>query len=157
MNKAYKQIVREQCAGMLGKATDLLSQLVLPKEGWIRTARKALGMSGSALSHRLNSSRTGAAYLEKAELEGKITINKLREAAEALDCHLVYGFVPNISIEDTISKQAEFKARSLSNQADAHMMLEAQSLSDQELEVEVMRLKQQLIRDMPNDFWKTSK
>ena len=60
----------------------------------------------------------------------------------------------NTSIEGTITKQAELKARSLSNQADTHMLLEAQSLSAKELEVEVMRLKQQFIREMPNDLWK---
>lgn len=156
MTDRYKQIAREQCAQIVTKAVAPLSQLILPKEGWIKAARKALGMSGSALSQRLNSSRTAAAYLEKAELEGKITINKLKEAAEALNCRLVYGFVPNDPIEETISKQAELKAQSISAQADTHMMLEAQSLSREELEAEVMRLKWQFIRDMPNDLWKLS-
>lgn len=155
MADLYKQIAREQCSNLITKAAVSLSQQLFPHEGWIKTVRKALGMSGIALSQRLNSHRTGAAYLEKAEIEGKITINKLKEAAEALDCRLVYGFVPNTSIEESISKQAEFKARLLSDYADTQMMLEAQSLSKDELEREILRLKEKFIREMPNDLWKT--
>jgi len=150
----YKQITREQYSRLIGKAAVLLSQLLPPKEGWIRTVRKAMGMSGSDLSKRLNNSRTGAAYLERAELDGRITVNKLKEAAEALNCRLVYGFVPNISIEDSISQQAELKARTLSDYADTQMMLEAQSLTKQELEKEILRLKEKFIREMPRDLWK---
>ena len=155
MANLYKQIAREQYSHLIGKAAVSLSQQVFPKEGWIKTVRKALGMSGIALSQRLNCNPTGVNYLEKAELEGKITMNKLKEAAEALDCRLVYGFVPNTSIEESISKQAELKARSLSDYADTQMMLEAQSLSNDELEREISRLKEKFIREMPNDLWKT--
>jgi len=35
------------------------------------------------------------------------------------------------------------------------MMLEAQSLSNDELEREISRLKEKFIREMPNDLWKT--
>lgn len=154
MTNLYKQIAREQYSQLIGKAAASISQLSFPKEGWIRTVRKALGMSGSDLSKRLNSSRTGAAYLEKAELDGRITVNKLKEAAQALDCRLIYGFVPNTSIEESISQQAELKARLFSDYADTQMMLEAQSLSKKELEKEVLRLQEKFIREMPNDLWK---
>ena len=154
MTNLYKQIAREQYSILIGNAAALLSQLSFPKEGWIKTVRKALGMSGSDLSKRLNSSRTGAAYLERAELDGRITVNKLKEAAEALNCRLVYGFVPNASIEESISQQAEQKARAISDYTDTQMMLEAQSLSKQELEKEIARLKEKLIREMPFDLWK---
>ncbi|NOX09215.1 MAG: mobile mystery protein A [Gammaproteobacteria bacterium] len=154
MANAYKQLAREQYTTLVNTAALSLSRLVFPKEGWIRSVRKALGMSGSDLSKHLNSSRTGAAYLEKAEVDGRITINKLKEAAEALDCHLVYGFVPNTSIDESISKQAELKARHLSQYVDTQMVLEAQSLSPKELKAEILRLKEKLIREMPNDLWK---
>ena len=150
----YKQVAREQYSKLIGKVAASLSQQVFPKEGWIKTVRKALGMSGSNLSKRLNASRTGAAYLERAELDGRITVNKLKEAAEALNCRLVYGFVPNTTIEEIINHQAEQKARSISDYTDTQMMLEAQSLSKQELEKEVLRLKEKFIREMPNELWK---
>jgi len=44
MADLYKQIAREQYSHLIRKAAISLSHQVLPKEGWIRTVRKALGM-----------------------------------------------------------------------------------------------------------------
>ena len=48
--------------------------------------------------------------LEKSEENGAITLKKLRHVAEAMDCHLVYALLPNISMEETIAAQAKVLA-----------------------------------------------
>jgi predicted DNA-binding mobile mystery protein A len=66
----------------------------VPKEGWVRTVRKALGMSGAQLAGRLGLSRNRISVLERKEVESEITLNQLRDLAEQLNCDLTYALVP---------------------------------------------------------------
>jgi predicted DNA-binding mobile mystery protein A len=66
----------------------------IPEGGWIKSARKAVGMPGSELALRLGISRQGVAEMEKREVGGTITLNSLTAAAEQLGYELVYAFVP---------------------------------------------------------------
>jgi predicted DNA-binding mobile mystery protein A len=86
------------------------AQVSLPSIGWVKTIRQALGMSVVQLARRLGISRTSVYKIEKREIERSITIAQLDRVAEALDCHLSYYLVPNISIEATIRKRARIKA-----------------------------------------------
>ena len=47
-----KHIILEQYQAKLGQLPDLKG-IVRPREGWIRTLRKALGMSASQLASRI--------------------------------------------------------------------------------------------------------
>ena len=156
MNAKYKQIAREQYSKQINQAAGFAS-ISQPKEGWIRAVRSALAMSGAALSKRLGGHRTTAAYLERSELDGSITLKKMQQAAEAMHCRFVYAIVPkggvDDSIESIIDQQATKIARAIVEDASVHMMLEAQQLDKAENEKEVERLKKQLIIDMPRDFW----
>jgi len=70
------------------------SQLPRPPKGWIRAIREALGVSSGDLVERLKTNRSLVAQQEKAEAEDRITLKSLRAFANALDCDLVYAFVP---------------------------------------------------------------
>ncbi len=156
MNTKYKQITREQYSKLINQAAGL-SITPQPKEGWIKTVRSALAMSGAALSKRLGGHRSTVSYLERSELDGGITLKKMQEAAKAMHCRFVYAIVPTggkiDSIESIIDRQAETIARGIVEESSVHMMLEAQQLSKAENEKEIERLKKQIIDDMPRDFW----
>jgi predicted DNA-binding mobile mystery protein A len=80
-------------------------------------------------------------------------LKSLRAAAEAMGCRFVYAFVPPGGIENVMVGQARKKAEAIVGAASGHMALEGQSVPDSRTEREVARLMQDLIREMPADFW----
>jgi predicted DNA-binding mobile mystery protein A len=109
------------------------AQVSQPSTGWVKTIRQALGMSVVQLASRLGISRTSVYKIEKREIERSITIAQLDKVAAALDCHLSYYLVPNISIEATIRKRARIKAEAELRSANQSMALEAEGLTDEDL------------------------
>jgi predicted DNA-binding mobile mystery protein A len=109
------------------------AQVSQPSIGWVKTIRQALGMSVVQLARRLGISRTSVYKIEKREIERSITIAQLDRVAEALDCHLSYSLVPNISIEAKIRKRALIKAEAELRSANQSMALEAEGLMDEDL------------------------
>jgi len=83
------------------------SQYAVPQRGWIRAVRDALGMTASELGVRLGVADSSVRSLEEKEMSGGIRLTSLRRAAEALDCTLVYAFIPNESLEGTVRRQAQ--------------------------------------------------
>lgn len=95
---------------------------------WIDYVRLGLGMSLVQLASRLGVVQSSISNSIKHEKEGRITIEKLREIANAMDCDLVYGFVPRKKLEDIIRDQAIKKTVELMEQAETHMSLEDQKV-----------------------------
>lgn len=60
----------------------------------IRQAREALFLSASSVAKKMHLAPSGLINLEHREKAGQITIKKLQEVAEAMDCDLVYAIVP---------------------------------------------------------------
>jgi predicted DNA-binding mobile mystery protein A len=81
-----------------------------PPDGWTKTIRRALGMTLSEFAERLGVSPSRASRLERAEIAGSIRLSTLRRVAEAVDCELLYAFVPNEPLEDMVRRQARRKA-----------------------------------------------
>lgn len=155
----FRKIEIEQNASIVDEVS-VSKRFSIPKTGWIKTVRTALSMSGAALARRLGSHRSLVSYLERAENDGSITIKKLKDAAEAMNCELIYAIIPKETvensrpkIEDIIRKQAMEKAKSVVLQASAQMELESQQLSKEALSKEINRLAEQLINDMSQNFW----
>jgi predicted DNA-binding mobile mystery protein A len=103
-----------------------------PGGGWIRAVREALGMSTAQLGRRLGVTRQAVLSLERSELDDGIRISSLRRAAEAMDCHLVYAFVPHTSLEESVQQQAMRVAAAELRRVDQTMLLEAQRVDDNE-------------------------
>ncbi len=102
--------------------------LQAPRGGWIRTVRTALGMSNQQLAHRLGQSRQAVAQFERNEARGAITLAKLREVADAMDCDVVLALRPRAgSVEETVRLQAVRKAERLHDSVVHTMALEGQS------------------------------
>jgi predicted DNA-binding mobile mystery protein A len=152
---AVRDIARKQYQRIVDRAAGSVAQdLNVPCEGWIVTARKALGMSAAQVGRKLNLTRARVSQAERAELSGGVTIRSLEAIAKALGCRFVYAIVPDEGkVEDLILRQAERKAKAIVATASVHMALERQSLPDEKNKAEVKRLADELARTMPSDFW----
>jgi predicted DNA-binding mobile mystery protein A len=148
---SVKQVVREQYQAIVDFASG--RNIDIPAEGWIRTVRKALGMSGAQLAKRMGVTRARIAQAEKAELDGGVTLKSMKATAEAMGCRFVYAFVPPDTIETVILAQARKKAQAIVDRAGKHMALEDQALSDSRTQREITRLMNELVDEMPADFW----
>ena len=149
---SVKTVVRLQYQRLADSAASH-SSLRTPPEGWLRTVRKALGMSGAQLAKKMGVTRARVAQAEQAELSGGATLKSMHAAAEAMGCRFVYAVVPEKRIEDLIAAQARKKAMALVGAASTHMALENQALPDAKTAQEAERLSHELAREMPPDFW----
>lgn len=161
MSQSIQHIEQEQLRAKINRVNQALSGLSIAALRYgdaIRRMRKALGMSGAALSRRLGGSRTQAANLERYERDEGVSLRNMREAAEAMGCRFVYAIVPppGKTVEDLIQAQAEKHADEQLQAAAGHMALEAQSLNEADREAELARLRDGLLRTLPKlprDFW----
>ena len=103
-----------------------------PREGWIRSIRESLRMTGAQLGKRLGVVRQRVAQIEKDELLGNVTLKTMSQVAEAMNCSFVYWIVPKTSLEETVRDQAKKVAESSLNQTSVAMSLEGQDISDQD-------------------------
>jgi predicted DNA-binding mobile mystery protein A len=100
-----------------------------PQKGWIRAVREATGITLREMAQRLGKVPSLALYLENSEAEYRITLGSLREAAEALDCQLVYALVPTAgSVQSLSEKRARAKATENVRAVEHTMALENQAV-----------------------------
>jgi predicted DNA-binding mobile mystery protein A len=113
------------------KVGDVMSSQVpsVPPEGWVRTIRKALEMSGAQLAATLSMSRNRVSVLERREVSGDITLNQLRHLAQALDADLVYAIVPKRTADEVLNSRAQELAQQQVDTVNQNMFLEQQQLS----------------------------
>lgn len=131
-----------------------LRDMEYPKEGWIVLIRKTLNMPLRQLGERLSVTPQGVAKIEKNEAEGSITLNSLREAGDALNMKLVYGFVSKDgSLEKMIEKRAAELAHKIVMRTSATMKLEDQENSDQRIREAIADMTEELKREMPKSLW----
>jgi predicted DNA-binding mobile mystery protein A len=78
----------------------------IPTKGWLRAARQAMGLTQSQMAKKLRMRQQAYANIEVREQREKVTIETLRRAAGALDCDLVYAFVPKRAVAPTFSELA---------------------------------------------------
>jgi predicted DNA-binding mobile mystery protein A len=149
---SVKTIALQQYQRIVDGATSYVG-VQTPPEGWLRTVRKALGMSGAQLAKKMGVTRARVAQAEHAELNGGVTLKSMRATAEAMGCRFVYAIVPPVRIEDVIMTQARKKAKAIVGTASKHMALEKQTLPTEKISQEVERLTREIAQEMPPDFW----
>jgi predicted DNA-binding mobile mystery protein A len=133
--------------------TGVLLRLPLPRRGWIRETREALGMTGAQLAERLGVTQPVVADLERREVLGTVTLQRLRHAAEALGCRLVYAFIPPESLEAALRVRAERVARQLVGRVAHTMALEEQGGDRQEVQDQIADLAAELVRTLSRELW----
>ena len=124
-----------------------------PPRGWLRAIRDALGLTTTQLAKRLGVSQPRVVALEKGEIEGTLTLASLRKAAEALDCKLVYAFVPNRPLVDTLRQRAETVADAQMGRLHHTMQLENQALTTSDQRRQRDSLIDDLMRGSARRLW----
>ena len=102
------------------------SRYAPPRLGWVRAIRDALGMTAAQLASRMGVTGPAVRGLEYTELDGGARLSSLRRAAEAMDCTLVYAFMPNTSLQQTVERQAQGILDEQMKRVSQTMALEAQ-------------------------------
>ncbi|KPZ72967.1 helix-turn-helix protein [Shewanella sp. P1-14-1] len=128
-----------------------------PKEGWIRTVRKALDMSGAQLGDRAGLTRNRISVLERREVDGDITLNQLKQLAEALDCDFSYTLKPKKAVSDTMQERALKLAKEEVKKASKNMFLEAQSVSKEKENILISELAEEIMRAGGRKLWGKNK
>lgn len=124
-----------------------------PAPGWISALRESLGMTTTAFARRLHIAQQNAVKLENSERAGTVTLASLRRAAEALDADLVYAIVPRKKLRATILARARQAAQERIAPVADSMRLEAQGLSDEQLQEQIEELARDLER-RPRELWR---
>jgi predicted DNA-binding mobile mystery protein A len=110
-----------------------------PARGWIRAVRNALGMSGADLAARLQVAPASVSDVERSESQGRIRLDTLERAAEAMGCDLVYALIPRGSLTEIVQRKAREKVEEQTRAVSRAMDLEAQSTQvDDEVVLEEM-------------------
>jgi predicted DNA-binding mobile mystery protein A len=150
-----KKVVREQ----LDKKLDSLktfSSAGMPKQGWIKTIREALGLSARQLGEKTGIDQSRISRLENAEKDGSLKLSSLQKIAKGLNMRFVYAFVPEESLEQMVRVQAKKIALKKFNQLNNTMRLEKQGLSGEERKKALEDMVEQILIDQPKDFWDKS-
>jgi predicted DNA-binding mobile mystery protein A len=116
----------------LKDAAELRSKLTPPPKGWIRAIRESLGMTAAQLGKRMGVTQATVTELEMSEVKGTVRLDTLRRAAEAMNCTVVYAFIPNKPFGTIISDRIAHVAAELAKPTEQTMRLEDQGLSDKD-------------------------
>lgn len=120
------------------------------REGWIKYMRAALGLTLSELAKLSSLSTASVAQAERREAEGQVSLSTLTKMAEAMECELIYAFVPKKELKKIIHDKAVEKAQKTLKLADLHMKLENQKVIGDEKE-RIERLAKKFIEK--GDIW----
>ena len=123
-----------------------IDRFATPPKGWIRAIRDAIGMTGAQLGRRLDMTAQGVVSLERSEANGKIQLDTLHRAGEAMDCVLVYALVPKTSLTDMVDRRARELALRALRRVSRSMALEDQQV-DRDLDKRVQTYIEAALRD----------
>jgi predicted DNA-binding mobile mystery protein A len=127
-----------------------VSRYAPPVKGWIRAIREGLGMTAEQLARRLKVKQPAVIQLEQSEAKSSIELATLRRVAAALDCTLVYAFVPKQSLEETVRARARNFIRRRRLPVEHSMLLEDQQVPGK---AEEERVDEVLRETSPSKFW----
>ncbi len=131
-----KKTIRKQVSRRLEDLREF-KNLTAGISSWSKYVREGLGMSLSQLAHRMKIAQSTMSETEDRERDGSITLNKLKQVADALNCDLVYAFIPRKKLDDLVYEQARMMAGHSITSSGTHMELE-----DQKVETDEERLNE---------------
>ena len=129
----------------------------MPRSGWIKAVRGALGMNTRQLAERVGVGQSNITRLEEREPLGKVTLERLAKTAQAMHCKLIYAIVPDdrfADLEAIIDERARALAEQLVRTAEHSMRLEGQGSSDDDLAKAIDNLAPQLKSNMDSRIWR---
>jgi predicted DNA-binding mobile mystery protein A len=127
---------------------------LVPERGWINTIRTTLNMTMAQLGTKLNMTRQGVKRIEESEANGTITLNSLKEVANAMDLKFVYALVPkNGTIDDLIEIKADKLAQKIVLRTNQNMKLEDQGIGDNKISKTIKDLANEIKREVRRSLW----
>lgn len=102
----------------------------LPRSGWIRAVRDALGMSTRELAARVGLSSQRISQIEQNERNRSLTLDTLDRLADGLGCRVEYVLVPHRPLDQMVMDRALAKAAAEVAEVDHTMVLENQRPDD---------------------------
>ena len=152
MNYWDKKLIREQLDKKFSKFKPILNTPV-PKGGWVKTIREALGMSTYDLANKTDLDQSRISRIESAEVKQEIKLSTLQKMADGLGVKFVYGFVPEDDLEAIVRDQALKIAKKRLSRIDHSMKLELQGVSDDEQEKALSDLIDKILIEESKNFW----
>lgn len=132
----------------------VLQNVNMPIAGWVKAIRTTLGMSLEQLGHKLGVTKQSVQSLEKREKEGNITINSLKEAAQAMDMQFVYALLPKDgTLEKLVERKAEILAKEIVMRTTQTMALEDQENAKKRIIEAIEERKRDIIENNPKMIW----
>ena len=101
-----------------------------PEQGWVRSIRKAFGMTIKQLAKRLKVDPSRIVKIETSEIKGAVTLRTMQSVAESFDCTFVYSFVPNSTLIETVTAQAKKMATAHVLRMNDNLHLNAQDIQE---------------------------
>ncbi len=108
-------------------------------------------MTQADLAERMEVSPQAVSQLEQREASGSITLNALREAAEALGGRVAYVVIPDRPVSQTLEDRAYRIARQLVTSVRHSMRLEDQE-TDADVEERIREIAEELLAS-PGRLW----
>lgn len=147
--RPMRQLARKRLDERLAALRSLHPAVRLsPRGGWIRAIREALGMPRHELGRRMGVGEKRVMQLESGEARGKLTLESLARAAEALDCELMVALIPRRPLEQTvIDRRMQLAESWLKTRALHTMAMENQAVSLDDLPSQLLREIEQQFPD----------
>ena len=111
---------RLQLHRRLGRLREVMFAMPVPRQGWLREMRRAIGWDLAEVATRLGLVPSSLSRLETSERRGSIRLDNLRRAADALGCELVYVLLPRDQRVLTNTMQSRLRRESVAGRARAH-------------------------------------
>jgi len=132
-------------------------ELMRPPKGWVKAIREALGMTAEQLARRIGVTKPRVYEIERSEPSGSISLDSLERAAHALDCQLVYAFVPKQPLQEMVAQRALLEAKKRIRAASHSMALEDQAVDEKEVRAQIEALAKELLDQGGSALWEQSK
>jgi predicted DNA-binding mobile mystery protein A len=153
MKSTKQQLILSQTDQKIG-VLQVLREVSVPPKGWLHTLRTALQMSLRQLSAKASITPQSLKDMEVREVAGTITLNTLRDVANAMDMQLVYGFVSrHESLEQMIEKRAKELATEIVMRTNNTMTLEDQQNSKERIAQAIAQKTAEIKFEMPKYLW----
>ena len=153
MNINNKRLILEQLDAKI-KLYNEVAHIPPPGDGWIQGIRTALNMTLGQLAKKMKITSPSLKNFETREKQGNITLNSLKQIANALDMQLVYAIIPKEgSLDDMVDAKAWEKAREIVNRTANTMALEDQANEQGRLMQAFQDKKNELKNEIPKFLW----
>lgn len=146
---------QREAIGAETRAFPRMKPAAVPRAGWIRAIRQALGISQSQIAVRAGVSRATVQQWERAEGRRRITVHSLDRVAHAMGCAVALAIVPKAgTLDDVRRRQARAKAIAIVKKEAAPGDPDAVSDLTAAQRRRVDRIVARLLRGSPRRLWK---